>query len=438
MKTRFSQGKARFLEAVESDLPSRSPSQRSRVSRSSLMALGHELSQAPDANRILAELSLSALTNNYRSIAEQVKGLAILPMVKANAYGHDLSWVCETLSNESNLYGFGVATLEEGERVRRTLGPRKHKLPIIVFSGATPWSIEAEDFCASYGLTPVIGSHESWNEFVKLKSSKRLGYEIKFNTGMNRLGIPFELATQVLSQIQKLEMPAPHGVLSHLACAEEPDHSVSHQQLKRFRVLRREVLSRFSQSFLHLGNSAAIWKAKQWELTELTDVVRPGLALYGIVPFAGAPRRGLEPVLRLKARVLTVGKLKAGESIGYGAQFKHSSGATAPLPYAIIGAGYADGVLRSLSSVGQVRVVSERAGGKKLGQTTEFNGRILGRVSMDMIAVECSKTTQPGDWAELIGPELDLWAQAALAGTIPYELLTSLSIRVPRNYVASF
>ncbi len=370
--------------------------------------------------RIEAELSAEALRNNYFAIHKQVPKQLMLPMIKANAYGHGASWTAKILNDLPNLYGLGVATLEEGAEVRAALGVRGRKTRVLVFSGIAGWSTQKGLYCERHGLTPVLSTDEDWKSFMKGSWPERLSYELKFNTGMNRLGINPAIASTILKDLkQKPASWRPQGILSHLAMGESPTQQLSVHQRQKFQGLRELFSEACPQAFFHLGNSSAIWQEKQWRLDGLTDIVRPGLSLYGIPPWPEAPTRGLVPVMQLRVSVSTVRKLKPGESLGYGATFKVKGKDSVHV--AILAGGYADGIHRALSNQGFVSI----------------NGRVsrfLGRVSMDLCAVECTSQTRAGDWAQVIGPEIDIWAQAQAAETIPYELLTSVSTRVQRKY----
>lgn len=377
-----------------------------------------------DSSRIIAELSARSMRENYHAIRHQVSGLALLPMVKANAYGHGAIWASRLLLELPDLYGLGVATLQEGVELRQGLGQARQRAKILIFSGCTGWTEEKGRFCEAHGLTPVIATEEDWNRFLRGGWPERLSYELKFNTGMNRLGIPMALARRMALTFEKMPSDShPQGIFSHLALGESPDSSLSRHQRDQFVALRREFASVAPSARFHLGNSAAIWKEKHWNLRELTDVVRPGLSLYGIPPWAGAPVRGLTPVMTLKASVLLIHRLKAGESVGYGGRFKVG---VHPVSVAIIGAGYADGIHRSLGGTETGPGGYVWLGGRE--------HRVLGTISMDMCSVSCSNDTKPGDWVEFLGPRVDPWAQAQISGTIPYELLTSVSGRVQRVY----
>jgi len=373
--------------------------------------------------RLIAELDESALVENYHAIRKIARAQRILPMIKANAYGHDSEWAGRVLVRLPALYGFGVASIEEGARLREGLGWKHAGTRIVVFSGGAPWTDEKGGLCERHGLVPVIATYPDWKNFISGKWAKKLRYELKFNTGMNRLGIGIENLSCIRNAIKAMRpTQRPGGILSHLAVAEKPDFPLSIMQREKFGLIRRELEAVCPDAVFHLANSAAIWHRKRWLLDDLTDVVRPGLSLYGITPWHGADPRGIRPVMTVKAHVAAVHRLLPGESVGYGATFTVPANARRRVSVAILSAGYADGIHRILSNAGIARIA-----GKKV--------RFLGRVAMDMLAVECPPGTKEGDWAELMGPGLDIWQQADAAKTLPYELLTSVSGRVQRVYV---
>lgn len=369
--------------------------------------------------RILARLDARALSANYQSIREQAQGQSILAMVKAGAYGHGAEWVARELMHERDLCGFGVATLEEGAQLRESLGARGKRIRIVVFSGAAGWTEDKGRFCERHGLTPVIATDADWSSFWRGGWAERIPYELKFNTGMNRLGLSLGLARPISKLFRENPSTShPAGIMSHLAQSETPGSKLSRQQLERFVDLRRELSGAAPGAQFHLANSGAIWNLKDWGLKGLTDIVRPGISLYGITPWPKAPRRGLVPVMTLSATVLAVHRLKAGTSVGYGATFvAEEDGVTV----AVLAAGYGDGVHRALSNRGHASF-----GGRL--------GKLAGIVSMDLCTAICPQGTKVGSWAELLGVELDIWEQAQAAGTIPYELLTSVTGRVQRIY----
>lgn len=372
-------------------------------------------------DRAAVELGAASLLNNYRVIRGLVPKLEILPMLKANAYGHGADWAARILLNESGLSGFGVATLQEGADLRSGMGTRGRKIPILVFAETSPWSDAKGQFCERNGLTAVISSEGDWAAFLKAGWISRIPYEFQFNTGMNRLGISPGFTSQLIKDLRKRESTEhPKGIFSHLAMSETPDAKLTVLQVDRFTAIRRELGSIFPTVRFHLANSGGIWNSKNYGLDSLTDMVRPGLSLYGIPPWPGAPVRGLIPVLSFRAKVVAIHRLKPGDSIGYGGTYR-VKGKDAVFA-AIIGAGYGDGVHRALSNEGHAELD---------GKMTRF----MGMVSMDLSAIACWEGTQVGTWTELLGAQVDAWIQAKAASTIPYELLTSISPRVKRIYV---
>ena len=349
----------------------------------------------------------------------------MIPMIKADAYGHGAVWAAQTLGKMPGLYGFGVATLEEGIRLRTELGPKYRKTKILVFSGTAPWIEEKGQICESHGLTPIICRGEDWDAFFKQGWAEKIRYELKFNTGMNRLGIHPEKARSILKNLQTLSHDhQPDAVLSHLAVGEEPDSPLSRRQIGFFRELRGLFEAHSSAIHFHLANSAAVWNAKHWGLEGLTDAIRPGISLYGVPPWKGAPVRGLQSVMTLKSQVIAIHQLKIGDRVGYGGRYTATADSESSKRIAILSAGYADGIHRMLSDRGHVRLSGKVE-------------RVLGTVSMDLTAVACSPTTRVGEYAEWLSPQLDIWLQSEAAGTVPYELLTSVSGRVQRVYVDS-
>jgi alanine racemase len=372
-------------------------------------------------DRVEARISSAAVLASYAAIQEQVPTQAILPMIKADAYGHGAREVARLLARSPNLYGFGVATLEEGCEVREALGAKGRHTRVLVLSGTANWSEDKGQYCERHGLTPTIASEEDWKRFLKGKWPERIKYHLKFNTGMNRLGISPGHASQIVSQLK--DKPGewrPEGVATHFATAEDPEHALTRRQLESFRGITGAVKSVWTDTLFHCANSAAIWNARKYGLEGWTDIVRPGISLYGVPPWSGAPIRGLVPAMELRYAVLQRRILKAAESIGYGAQFR-LKGSDPALEIAVLGAGYADGFHRMNTNQGMLLL-----GGKLR--------RVLGVVSMDLSAVECDASTKVGDWARILGDGLDPWTQAKSAGTIPYELLTSVSRRVRKVY----
>ncbi len=368
--------------------------------------------------RIAAHVSLSRLRQNFNAIHRQIKNQKLIPMIKANAYGHGINEISKTLANEKALYGFGVATFEEGEQVRKAISRKNNKLPIIVFSASSPWTQTKAQYCKRWNLTPVIFQMSDFKKFFRQHNHQSVDYHLQFNTGMNRLGIEMDEIQELKNRLSKMQNSIlPKGILSHLAASESPTHPLSQKQLKNFKIVFSEMRNLLPDSIFHLANSGGIWNSSAWDLKNLTQCVRPGLSLYGIPPWEGAPKRKLKPVMALKTQVLQTHTLKRGDGLGYGFSFK----AQRKIKIATLASGYGDGIPRILSNRAFVY------GNKK-------NLKILGRVSMDVFASEAPLRAKPGQWVEIFGDHIPIWRQARAAQSIPYELLTSLTNRVPRIY----
>jgi alanine racemase len=369
--------------------------------------------------RVRAVLSESALRGNYRALSSLVPGLDLLPMIKANAYGHGAVWAAETLKSMPRLRGFGVATIGEALELRRE-AKIPSKLPIVVFSGISPFTEERVALFAKENFVPVISTTDDWRLFSKSRFLGKLKYELKFNTGMNRLGLPLSLASELATLFAKTPKRKPSGVFSHLATAEAPDGELARKQLEGFLWLRGALSALEGSTSFHLANSGAMWNAQKFKLLETTDLARPGISLYGVPPWSGAPGNGVKLVMSLEARVMEVRALEPRDTVGYGGTY-----AASDKQVAVLSAGYADGVFRGLSNKG-VALVGR----------AEVQARFAGIISMDLSAVELPEGAQAkvGDYVRVLGPGIEPWAQSRLAGTVPYELLTSVSGRVQRIY----
>jgi alanine racemase len=362
-----------------------------------------------------AELSISrtALLNNFRKISQKVEGLALLPMIKANAYGHGSVYAAQSLLGNvearRRLHGFGVATFREAVEVRLSI--RNDRIPIIVFSDSAPWTQEHAALCRKYNLQPVFSEIVSMLEFQRQRASHDLAMHLEVNTGMNRMGIPVES----LSLLKAI----PQSIFTHLADADTPKSRLTQKQIESYQNVVTWARTKYPRTLFHFANSSAIWNSKHFPLMKQMNLARPGLSLYGIRPFEAAQDDGLKRVMTVRAPVLNRIYLSFGDQVGYGGTYtcKKKSGEWV----AVIGAGYADGVFRSLSSQG-IAVY----GKKRL--------KFVGRVSMDLSAVQGDAKMKVGDTVILWGNEIDPYVQAKLAGTIPYELTTRMGERVERFY----
>ena len=336
-------------------------------------------------------IDLQALAANYRAL-ERIGGVPVHPVVKADGYGLGAAACAERLMQEG-ARTFFVARTREGERLRTALGP---EAAIYVLDGClagrAPRLREAD-------LRPVVNTPDQLAEWLAAGGG-RCGLQI--DTGMNRLGFRPEDAPE---PFEGLDL-----VLSHLACADDPAEPMNARQRDAFAAAAK----RYPGTVRSFANSGGIFLGRDYGF----DASRPGICLYGGGPEGRADDR-IRPVATFAAEVLQVRDLPAGESVGY------SRGLIAETPrrIATVAAGYADGVLRSYSPRGRVWIGGELR-------------PIVGRVSMDVCAVDVTGLeVAAGDAAELFGPNRMLDDAAAAAGTVAWELLTSVGPRVLRRYV---
>jgi len=358
-------------------------------------------------------IDLAAVESNWKKLAAMTLPVECAAVVKADGYGCGLEQVTARLY-KAGCKTFFVADLGEGRRAR-ALAP---EAVIYVLNGAFPDTGRA---FADANLRPVINSTTElaeWDAFVAI-NDWRGGAALHVDTGMNRLGLPVEDGMAIASRMKS----ANHGItllMSHLACAETPEHSLNEKQIRLFRELR--IAYRGVPS--SLANSSGIFLGG----TVHCDVVRPGGALYGANPIPGK-KNPMRPVVELKGRIVQLRQGKKGETVGYGAAFTIAR----PSRLAIVAVGYADGYVRAAGA----------AKGKPAAEPIVAGRRcpVVGRISMDLLAVDVSdlpdRAARHGDFATLIGGELSLETVAGASGTINYEVLTSLGRRYHRHYIGA-
>jgi alanine racemase len=336
-------------------------------------------------------VDLNALAANFHTL-EAVGGVPVHPVVKADSYGLGAAACARRLMAEG-ARTFFVARADEGERLRADLGDA----PVIyVLDGCLPG--RAPQLKAA-GLRPVLNAAAQAAEW-QAAGGGACGLQI--DTGMNRLGFRVDALPD---PVEGLAL-----VLSHLACADDPAEPMNGRQRDAFAA----ASARYPGALRSFANSGGVFLGAGYEF----DATRPGIGLYGGGP-QGRPDARIRPVATLTAEILQLRDVPAGETVGYSRGFR----ATAQTRIATCGAGYADGLLRSYSPAGQVFV----AGAFR---------PIVGRVSMDACAVDVTGLeVAVGDRVELFGAHRMLDDAAAAAGTIAYELLTSISTRAPRIYV---
>ena len=343
--------------------------------------------------RAWAEVSLIALVANARTVAG-ISGARLLPMVKANGYGLGAPMVARALE-AVDPWGFGVATVEEGFSLRAAGITR----PILVFAPLHPSLISrylAQD------LRPTISDLKALDAWSAESGNP---FHVEVDTGMSRTGFRWDDRSGWQNRIR--EARGLEGVFTHFYAAENDSRSVDAQ----WERLQQVVASLGGKSVLvHAANSAAALRGRVYA----GDLVRPGIFLYG----GAAGDREPESVVKLRARVVAVRRVQPGDTVSYGATWT----APAETLIATLGIGYADGIPRSLGNSGMV----------------ELRGKvvpIVGRVTMDFTMVACDGPCEVGDIATVYGGLVSLDQQAQRAGTISYELLTSIGARLPRCYV---
>jgi alanine racemase len=394
----------------------------------------------------VAHVDLSALQGNFRAITQFLranhesqitnhepritnrKSPDIIAVVKANAYGHGSQRVAVALE-QAGATMLACADIEEGI-VLRQAGVR---VPILVFGAL---SVSDLDGIFEFSLTPTISTPGAAKsvQAAAARHKTTVGYHLKIDTGMNRLGYRHDNLRRTLPGLLGSANLRLDGVFTHFASADDPESQAFEEQRLRYdnAVAVVDELVRLAPSpprpvtpFLrHACNSAALLRdSRCWY-----DVVRPGLLLYGIVPPPMATTIPLVPVMSLTSRVVAVKGLRPGESVGYGGRFT----ADGPRSIAVVPAGYADGLDTRLCGRGHVLIRGRRV-------------PIVGAVSMDMITVDVTGLdVEPGDEVVLLGRQGDeSWQQidaremAAAIGTIPWEVVCRLGSRVERQYIAN-
>lgn len=348
----------------------------------------------------VAKIDLDALRHNYRLAQHKAGEASAMAVVKADGYGHGIRTVARALSADAPC--FAVACLEEALAIR----DEGLSQPIVLLEGMH--AREDVVTCARLGLEPVIHSDYqlAWLE----QADVRVSVWVKVNSGMNRLGFRAEDLAGVMSRLQGWDV---RGFMTHFAAADDLASSATTRQTRYF---ERAVVP-WPEALLSVGNSAAHFRPDQ----PLYHWSRPGIMLYGASPRADCDGGdlGLKAVMTLEAELIAVRTLNPGDSVGYGETWR----AQTPTRMGIVAIGYGDGYPRH-AGTGTPAAVN--------GQRIE----LIGRVSMDMLAVNLSAAPEakPGDKVELWGDQVPVDEVARHAGTIGYELLTGITVRVPRVY----
>lgn len=370
---------------------------------------GSEIPDTPEARRAGALLSidLDALQANWRTCAALAPRSTTAAVVKAGAYGLDMVKAATALQN-AGCTTFFVATIDEGINLRAALGA---KAAIHIFNGLM---VSAEGEFLEHGLTPVLNALsdiEAWRTFCT-RLGKPLACDIHIDTGMARLGLPSDELQKLIDNSDPLSDLNLDLVLSHLVNGEDADDPINAAQLAAF----KQALAHLPQARASFANSSGIHLGSEYHF----DVNRAGVALYGVNPTPSKPNP-MAQVVRLQGKILQVRTIDTPQTVGYGATYQ----AQGKRRIATISLGYADGYLRSLSNSGVAYIGDHKA-------------PLVGRVSMDLIGLDVSDVpeglSRPGMLVDMIGPNNPVDDVAQQAGTIGYEILTSLGTRYHRIY----
>lgn len=356
----------------------------------------------PMGRDLKAYIDLDALQHNLQQVKNLAPQSKILAMVKANGYGHGLQWAAEGLARAD---AYGVACIEEALVLRQA----KITKPIVLLEGF--FTTSELQLIAEHQLQPVI--HHPSQVSALITDKNPICVWLKVNTGMHRLGFHPD---EFLTAYQQIDA-APHlqieGVMTHFACADALHDPMTSQQIEKFKGVLAQLPK---QPVVSMANSAGVigWPDAR------VDWVRPGLMLYGVSPFQhkiGLDLK-LKPAMRLQTRLIAKTKAKKGDSVGYTGRYRCPE----DMEIGVLAVGYADGYPVGLPD----------------GTPVLLNGQrvpLVGRVSMDMAAIDLrlQPDAQIGDPVVLWGGELPVEEIATQMGTIPYELLTNIGIRVQRE-----
>ena len=370
-------------------------------------------------NRAWAEVNLDNIAHNVKEIRRITnKNAEIMGVVKADAYGHGVMEVANTLLN-NGVTRLAVSMLDEAIQLRKS----GFKVPILILSYTDP---RRADEIVNYDVTQTVFSHDLAQALsdASLRNKKNVKIHIKIDTGMTRVGfMPGYSAIKNVTEIGKLPGLIIEGLFTHFASADETDRSYTYMQFERFMSICSE-LNRIGLYIpvKHVANSAGIIEYPEMHL----DMVRPGIILYGLYPSNEVNRDkiDLKPAMSLKANVILVKDVEKNTCISYGRIFttkRESKIATIPI-------GYADGYTRLLNGKARVLINGEFA-------------PVVGKICMDQCMVDVTDMKNPvrvGDEVVLFGKqgdcEMSVDELAASIGTINYEITCIVGKRIPRVY----
>ncbi|MCI8326393.1 MAG: alanine racemase [Lachnospiraceae bacterium] len=372
-----------------------------------------------DYQRIYAKINLDALVKNLEQIHKVIdKDTKVIAVIKADGYGHGAVPIAKTIAPLPYLWGFAVATAQEGIVLRR----HGIKNPILILGH----SFESEfEEIALWDLQPTVFSFSSAQALSEIgrKFGKEIKIHIKIDTGMSRIG--YQVTEESADEIEKMEGLSNlvmEGIFTHFAKADELDKTHVKGQIALYQKMISMLKKRGLEIPLkHCSNSAGIIDLPQANM----DAVRAGIILYGLLPSdeVKKERLPLKPILELKSKIICIKTLMPGRTIGYGGTYEVRS----PQKIATIPVGYGDGYPRSLSNCGYVLIRGKKA-------------PICGRVCMDQFMVDVTEISgvEEGDFATLLGwdgeEHLSMETLAELSGRFNYEFACDLGKRIPRVF----
>lgn len=377
------------------------------------------------STRAWATIDLAALVKNLATVSTHCPDCEIIPVIKANAYGHGMEQTAKALAESLiELAGFAVATIDEALELRDL----DYKLPLLLLPGFA--NHQQMELCFIHGIEPVVHTLQQLEQLEDYFQQEEQGgggrIWLKFNTGMNRLGLPAPEVIRAYERLQKY--PQTEVVLmSHLAWADDPEDPTAteftQQQLDRFHQVRQQLAGPDSTPpDASFAASAGILTLPESHY----QIVRPGIMLYGGSPFLklSSEELGLLPVMTLRSRLIAINEVEAGASIGYGATYTCERDTR----IGVLAVGYGDGYPRSAAN--GTPVLIETASGS-------HRTSLIGRVSMDMITIDLTDIAdaQLGDEAVLWGQGLAAEEVAECAGTVSYELFCKVTERTRFEYL---
>jgi alanine racemase len=363
----------------------------------------------------IVEISLARLANNFRAIQAAVSPAAVMPIVKANAYGHGLVPVARHLVS-LGATSLGVAFLEEAVALREA----GVTVPILVMGGIFGNQIPV---FLRHGLTLTASSIDKLKQIDEAAGQVGVTAKVhlKVDTGMERIGVHYYSARGLLEHASECRHSVVEGIYSHFANADAVDLTSARQQLARFLdVLQWYDKQGVAAPVRHMANSGAVLQLRESHL----DMVRPGILLYGVYPSAEVRKTiAVQPALSMRSRVVYFKVVTPGHPVSYGSTWQSDH----PVRVVTVPVGYGDGYFRALSNVAHVLIRGKRY-------------PVVGRVCMDQIMINIEwETAYNGDVVTLLGADgaelITCEDLAEWAGTIPYEVLTNINTRVPRIYV---